>query len=1646
MVDTDVLKEALEMIEDMGEELSLSVSSDPDEDDESALQGVATSPESGGPPARTSEATVLDVDLPPRRGSKRPAAATTPPREGTLGASWGRKRRFEYRSHRSLQRDLLALGDDDSDDNDSGSEALEEADAMSSEEVVGEWPRGSTPSADSGRSDRDNFCIPVPSKPTSTTTRHVLGAQLKALREGQGANSEYYTHEHLRRLKEFEARETWNRLSRGSKTYCSKVHRQPCKECTTCHFCRQRTIDQKTWCPCALKKGRIVGGKSRGIICGFCLEMRYGENLDEALANPNWRCPACRDICICSGANCLRARRNLFPTNHLYHEADSLGYKSVAHYLILTHLTDGNAMPMPEVGSGRKPRKTGAALELGEEEEFAAASENKNALRQKTKIRLKREIEVMRMEFLPPAGWEALDLAGPDEPEALVESQEGEGKGHGYAEHASTLLLTERDQVFSPSLRILQRNQVEGERGSGPWHDILKQVQAVNWEELTVPQRNQRASPIVAQLPTRACVVKSEEGKASAQPGCMAMTHEELKICSSVLLILASALPERQLVPMICKKVFGRAPIVDMESSDTRAKAIIFDTSFKVLKIMQSRMIELSGALDMLVGICTTSLDNQDTLWKALSIKAEIGTTPEVKIGSLVLPSVRNRFQQLERIALVKSSLEANQELLLNALSHFAALSSSCGKIFPTVLSSLVVRMVDSRNHHLKGMRNGALGFAYNALVHLKTRWKDLSAEEKFEVADIVGKRLLNQVNGLVNMHYPIRNKEATSGDAPDVSISISEDTVTMSIHLLSQIVSFFLDDGQMTWDQASSYVFAPYASAQFWSFANSHYRSLVYKFVSKIALNTRTLAFKQQESLVRAWIVCMIDPVKGKHQVQMTDALARALKLEELSPTGRAPSFPSEIRNDKDGSLRATWMTFLSQSIKTRADLANRLISPDTLKSVCEFFQAAQKEMINSGKRKRHRQYEESACKVLISLEKNYMDLQENDSSICGAMPLVDLLAQKAAANLKGCLSLFLQSKNSKTTQRLDRLENLGLARLQMKSSSLAHLHQLLRDVARVSVRDSTFVSPSTSLHEILCAIFESIPGTSSDREPFMTALYELIASAMTPHLESSEDLGGAPRICDRTRVLSHFVLGTYMRRWLQKAIVAPRPQATIALGALRYLKVFFTQESLRSPKWMRLYLPPLIGPLIECFCCSDSCDSTSSLQQVSLLKSTFEVLSHLAVSCDHIIPEFQSAEALGKAVFPSDMNLLSNAEPLEEGKYSCCLKLLWHSALQAFLRVLSNALNVNLHTVDQINAASEANHRISILTNTLSANNRSKVFRLLGRPRPSGPIETLYAQSTRANAVVMRTDNVKYPQELASLTDLISAGFKLAQNMQNTDAGLNWVLNLVPALHDLLRLAPTRPTHIDQAYVILWSALEAKSDVSKFEIPPKPSTTKLSSPGPAQEDECGTQMYSQSDSQETVRYPSQALSQASVQSKGNQQRAVVVSTKDLGQYVGQIVNFLGYLVSRDPKTGTKEFKSQKRFLCLTLGDRNGSVKLILAGGTAQDFAAALDKGTSLGTQILVIKGVKVFQRKDNGQILLQGLPTTKKHLNPEVKAVRALRAWVESKQNREIQEITGTQDSSQVERALALAKGNKNQAANILLDHNINRRPLTK
>ena len=138
-------------------------------------------------------------------------------------------------------------------------------------------------------------------------------------------NEEIYTQEHVAKLGDRQSE--WDLFVSGYDSQGRRLYDATKGVC--CHQCRQKTLGTHTTCnKCKLMRGKF---------CGDCIYMRYGENVLEINENPDWECPVCRDICNCSFC---RTKKGWMPTGNMYRAAIASGYKSVAHYLVLSRQDD----------------------------------------------------------------------------------------------------------------------------------------------------------------------------------------------------------------------------------------------------------------------------------------------------------------------------------------------------------------------------------------------------------------------------------------------------------------------------------------------------------------------------------------------------------------------------------------------------------------------------------------------------------------------------------------------------------------------------------------------------------------------------------------------------------------------------------------------------------------------------------------------------------------------------------------------------------------------------------------------------------------------------------------------------------------------------------------------------------------------------------------------------------------------------------------------------------------------------------------------------------------------------------------------------------------------------------------------------------
>eukprot|EP00899_Mesostigma_viride_P008834 jgi/Mesvir1/17952/Mv12998-RA.1 len=115
-----------------------------------------------------------------------------------------------------------------------------------------------------------------------------------------------------------------------------------------CHFCRQKKLCGEEGCQrcvsrdpeleCIGKTNCSKCQSATGQFCRACLKVRYGQELEEARADPNWLCPHCseeagdRPYWICNSSICMK-KRHLPATGIAIFDALKRGYPSVAHML-----------------------------------------------------------------------------------------------------------------------------------------------------------------------------------------------------------------------------------------------------------------------------------------------------------------------------------------------------------------------------------------------------------------------------------------------------------------------------------------------------------------------------------------------------------------------------------------------------------------------------------------------------------------------------------------------------------------------------------------------------------------------------------------------------------------------------------------------------------------------------------------------------------------------------------------------------------------------------------------------------------------------------------------------------------------------------------------------------------------------------------------------------------------------------------------------------------------------------------------------------------------------------------------------------------------------------------------------------------------
>lgn len=104
----------------------------------------------------------------------------------------------------------------------------------------------------------------------------------------------------------------------------------------TCHWCRQKTLEDHVTCS---NPGCGGGRRIPTSFCKMCLRNRHGEDCDAAYLSGAWHCPCCRGSCgagcvLCCNCGPCRKKASLEPTGQVLRYAKQQGFDNVHDYLV----------------------------------------------------------------------------------------------------------------------------------------------------------------------------------------------------------------------------------------------------------------------------------------------------------------------------------------------------------------------------------------------------------------------------------------------------------------------------------------------------------------------------------------------------------------------------------------------------------------------------------------------------------------------------------------------------------------------------------------------------------------------------------------------------------------------------------------------------------------------------------------------------------------------------------------------------------------------------------------------------------------------------------------------------------------------------------------------------------------------------------------------------------------------------------------------------------------------------------------------------------------------------------------------------------------------------------------------------------------
>ena len=1096
-------------------------------------------------------------------------------------------------------------------------------------------------------------------------------------------------------------------------------------------------------------------------------------------------------------------------------------------------------------------------------------------------------------------------------------------------------------EVEVPVERGLAREvDVEATPQCSSWERLLRSAQALSWEGLSNGQRNQAASSVLLKFPQQSVEIHSAEPDfvaqdSSSQESFSIISLNDLKHAFDTLLCLAGHIPERQLGPLISKRLFYSNPrtLLQFSKSDMRPRAIMLNAGFSFLKVLKQRKLAAEQYIPSILESVAALGAEYEELHAIKESHSLINATKV--IGCTEIPAARNLAESEKRKAIVEEAMRGNELLLEITLAHIEVAIKSSLKDNFEFLSSDLSDFLEARRPFPASIRKRVLSIVSSCIS--ASRREEVGNQMEERAAKVLLDIFWIPLDSIIAVEYPLR--KGLSSIPQEIPNLEGEDLSGKAMQALSSIAALRLHCKLWSWDDVEKEALKPFGPALFWSSSLTRQRHFGFKFLSAVVFNlnqySHTLSESESLGLLKVWLLAMLDPSQNTVQVVATVSMKQLPCLDAY--LGAVPRDPMQtlhsLKADKDGSQRSGWVAECFRQAVTRNRMSPVNSWPVTIRE-CFTRWLKEIELISF---LQCQTWRFTFCRVMtacllvgdISCEHLYQPARGDSGTILSILLkfLVSEVVQSASALRKTSVT-FHEAASAEL------LNEIGEARERVKKSALGCLPGILGSIADSKCRDPGVLQ---FLHTICVSIIEPLPGFPTRVSAIETAIYEIFAAAIAP--SSSGAPGFQP--ASKPFQMCHYFVGTYCRRWLIRSSFRHASCEKQAVNCLRAISFIFSQVSCRSATPFQSLLALLFGPFLECV--SPENDDMASDRALTVL---YDFWTNLVRSHPEIVTAPDDTSLTASLHNAYNGNLLLTGGALPPDAFGAGAWVTLHSICRKSLNTIGSALAARHLTPDEVQGLLKSwknSGGSSELESFKTA--KASLFRTLGRPLPIQAIESLYSRpsigSTSWN-VQAEGENMN-SEEVVRNAAAQSAMRFLISLAKSGHHGQKWAAQLVPTVCFSMNSAKAMPPGSEMLYDELRSQC-ADAILSEFALKPK-----------------------------------------NIIPAGDEDVPITAFGR-LGDFVGKEISIQGNIRERDPSNGTKPLKTQKNVVTLTLIDgHGGEVCMLCAGASAVRVARTLDNsGKDCGT--VRFGPVRVFVRRDNGSVMLQGLnkTTVTPHIRP--------------------------------------------------------------